>query len=287
MCGYDFAASRRRFVVAEVPRIFSFRGPLPVTPELSPPDCIVHKAMNKTRQGNPMSRNSTNHSTKNSIATDFPVISPAMRHNRAWAPCALAITLALLTPIPVAHAATTPAESFVQQSVSKGFGILKDTSLTKQQRASQFRDFLRSTIDFKRIAVFALGSYAQKASDKDVDQFVNAFSDYLMSMFHLDQDQSLGGQTIAVTGSTTRAADDVIVTANIGGADASTPTGMPLNLAFRVRKNAAGNEQIVDILLGGVSVAVTQRDEFSSYLQQHGGNVPQLSAELQRRVAAG
>ena len=164
---------------------------------------------------------------------------------------------------------------------------MKDASLTKQERVNQFRSFLRSTIDFKRIAVFALGSYAQKASDKDIDGFVNAFSDYLMSMFHLDQDQSLGGQAIAVTGSTTRAADDVIVTANIGGADASSAAGMPLNLAFRVRKNAAGNDMIVDILLGGVSVAVTQRDEFASYLQQHGGNVAQLSAELERRVAAG
>ena len=192
-----------------------------------------------------------------------------------------------LAPIPTAHAATTPAETFVQQSVSKGFAILKDASLTKQERVSQFRAFLRSTIDFKRIAVFALGSYAQKASDTQVDEFVNAFSDYLMSMFHLDQDQSPGGPAIAVTGSTTRAADDVIVNASLGGADASSPAGTPVNIAFRVRKNAAGNDMIVDILLGGVSVAVTQRDEFSSFLQQHGGNIAQLSAELERRVAAG
>ena len=218
-------------------------------------------------------------------ATDSSVIRSS-RARRILTPCFLAAAVALLASAPPAHA-VTPAEAFVQQSVSKGFGILKDSSLTKQERATQFRAFLRSTIDFKRIAVFALGSYAQKASDKDIDGFVNAFSDYLMSMFHLDQDQNLGGQTIAVISSTTRAADDVIVNANIGSAGASTPTGMPLNLAFRVRKNAAGNEQIVDILLGGVSVAVTQRDEFSSWLQQHGGNVAQLSAELERRVATG
>jgi phospholipid transport system substrate-binding protein len=228
-------------------------------------------------------KESRNHST----ATSSFRVGPCRLARRALAPCIFAATVALSGRIPLAHAATTPAESFVQQSVSKGFGILKDSSLTKQQRAGQFREFLRSTIDFKRIAVFALGPYAHNASDKDVDQFVNAFSDYLLSMFHLDQDQSLGGQSIAVTGSTSRAADDVIVTARIGGAGVTTPTGMPLNLAFRVRKNVAGNEQIVDILLGGVSVAVTQRDEFSSYLQQHGGNVAQLSAELERRVAAG
>ena len=234
-----------------------------------------------------MTKNSGKQSRNLLNVTDSSVIRPVRFARRALASCLLATAVAFLASALPAQAAATPAETFVQQSVSKGFGILKDNSLSKQERINQFRAFLRSTIDFKRIAVFALGAYSQKASDKDVDGFVNAFSDYLMSMFHLDQDQNLGAQTIAVTGSTTRAADDVIVTANIGSAGASTPAGTPLNLAFRIRKNAAGNEQIVDILLNGVSVAVTQRDEFSSWLQQHGGNVAQLSAELERRVATG
>ena len=231
-----------------------------------------------------MTRNFRAESTNRSTTTNSPVI---YSYSNALVPCIFTAAIALFAPIPPAHAATTPAETFVQQSVSKGFAILKDGSLTKQERTSQFRAFMRSTIDFKRMGVFALGSYAQKASDKQIDDYVTAFSDYLMSMFHLDQDQDVGGQAIAVTGSKTRSADDVIVNASLGGADASSPTGMPVNLAFRVRKNAAGNDMIADILLGGVSVAVTQRDEFSSFLQQHAGNIALLSAELERRAAAG
>jgi phospholipid transport system substrate-binding protein len=206
------------------------------------------------------------------------------RNSKALGVCFFA-GVALLLQVPSAHAGATPAESFVQQSVNKGFAILKDASLTKQERDTQFRALLRSIIDFKRIAIFALGPYAQHASDRDLDGFVNAFSDYLLNMFHLDP-QNAGAPTISVTGSKARAADDVIVTANIAGADTGAQAGMPLGLAFRVRKNAAGNDTIVDILVGGVSVAVTQRDEFAAWLQQHGGNVAQLSAELEMRVAA-
>jgi len=231
-----------------------------------------------------MSRNFRAESTSRSSTTNFSTIK---WYSRALVPCCFLAAVAFIAPVPAAHAAASPAETFVQQSVTKGFAILKDASLTKQERVSQFRTFLRSTIDFKRIAVFALGSYAQKASDKQVDEFVNAFSDYLMGMFHLDQDQSAGGPAIAVTGSTTRSADDVIVNASLGGADATSSAGASVNVAFRVRKNAAGNDMIVDILLNGISVAVTQRDEFSSFLQQHGGNIAQLSAELERRVTAG
>ena len=60
---------------------------------------------------------------------------------------------------------------------------------------------------------------------------------------------------------------------------------MPMSLAFRVRKNPAGNDMIVDVLNGAISMAVTQSDELSSYLQQHGGNIDELSAELEKRAA--
>ena len=60
---------------------------------------------------------------------------------------------------------------------------------------------------------------------------------------------------------------------------------MPMSLAFRVRKNPAGNDMIVDVLIGAISMAVTQSDELSSYLQQHGGNIDELSAELEKRAA--
>ena len=211
-----------------------------------------------------------------------------MAASRRLAPYILAGAAALMLRIPLAHAETSPAEAFVQQSVNKGFAILKDGSLSQQERQAQFRTWLRSVIDFRRVAVFALGSYAKNASDKQVDEFVNAFSNYLISMFHLDGgDQTGATPAVAVTGSQTRAADDVIVNAKIGGADASAQAASSMTVSFRVRKDASGKDVIVDILVGGVSVAVTQRDEFATYLQQHGGNIAELSAELQKRVAAG
>ncbi|HEX5282132.1 MAG TPA: ABC transporter substrate-binding protein [Micropepsaceae bacterium] len=206
---------------------------------------------------------------------------------RKLVPFILAGAAALMLRIPLAHADTAPAETWVQQSVNKGFAILKDHSLPQQERQAQFRTWIRSVIDFKRVAVFALGSYAKNASDKQVDEFVNAFSDYLMSMFHLDGDENAGSIPLAVTGSQVRAADDVIVNAKIGGADAAAQGATPMTISFRVRKDAAGKDVIVDILVGGVSVAVTQRDEFATFLQQHDGNVAALSAELQKRVQAG
>jgi phospholipid transport system substrate-binding protein len=201
---------------------------------------------------------------------------------RVLAPYFFAGAVALLLQVPAAHANATTAETFVQQSVDKEFAILKDTSLGQQERETRSHALLRSVIDVKRVAMFVLGPYARDASDKQIDDFVNAFSDYFVNMFHLDQ--NLGGGSIAVIGATARAADDVIVT--VAAANASPSTGTAMNLAFRVRKSAAGNDTIVDVLVGAISMAVTQRDEFSSYLRQHGGNIDELSAKLEESAAA-
>jgi hypothetical protein len=48
--------------------------------------------------------------------------------------------------------------------------------------------------------------------------------------------------------------------------------------------NAAGADTVVDLQVEGVSMALTERDEFTAYLQQHGGNIVALSAELEDRA---
>lgn len=229
-----------------------------------------------------MIRNLKAETQANSIAANMTA-KAAIR--RMVAPFVLTGAIAFLSGIPSAHAEVTPAETFVQQSVDKGFAILKDASLAPQERQNQFRVLLRSIIDFKRVAMFALGPYAHGASDQQINGFVNAFADYLMNMLQFNSDQSSAGPRISVTGSTERGTDDVLVSARVAGADGGSAAGVPA-LTFRVRKNAEGHDMIVDILLGGVSVAVTQHDELANYLQQHGGNIDQLSAELERRVAA-
>lgn len=198
---------------------------------------------------------------------------------------ALAGALAFLAGVRAAHADAPPAEAFVQQSVDRGFDILKDGSMPVQDRDTRFRALVRSIVDFRRVAVFALGPYAHGASDQQIDRFVNAFGDYIVSMFGFDADQGTAAPHIAVTGSTVRGADDVLVNASVAGPDTASAAGVPA-LTFRVRKNADGHDMIVDILVGGISVAATQRDELSSYLQQHGGNIDELSAELERRATS-
>lgn len=84
-----------------------------------------------------------------------------------------------------AHAApaANPAEAFVQQNVDRGYEILNSTTLSNEQRSSQFRNFMLSLTDARRIGMFTLGQYANQASKEDVEAFIAAFTDYAVAVY--------------------------------------------------------------------------------------------------------
>lgn len=198
---------------------------------------------------------------------------------RALAAGILAGWIGLMPAPPVA--AATPEAAFVQQNIDKGYAILNDTSLAPQQRTDRFRDFLGHIVDTKRIAVFELGPYVHTSPDQDVAKFADALGDLITSLFQHDL-AAAPGETLSVTGSLARAADDVVVTAILSGSPRDN--GKPVNMAFRVRKDANGAPSIVDFQFEGVSMAISQRRDFYSWLQQRHGDVAGLANDLHARA---
>jgi len=178
-----------------------------------------------------------------------------------------------------AHAAN-PAEAFIEDSVRKGSAILDDNSLATSERDRKFRDFVLSITDMKRVALFTLGSYATSASEDAVAGFVAAFTDFSVALYRNGFRSYAHG--IRVTGSMIRADDDVIV-----NAEAPDQNGKPepMKISFRVRKDARGRDVIVDVELSGTWLAISQRDEFASYLKLNGGDIAKLSGELKTHIA--
>ena len=183
---------------------------------------------------------------------------------------AIALTLAAT---PAARAATE-VESFVQQNINTGLAILNDNSLNNGQRRDKFRAFILGLTDMKRIAIFTLARYRRGAADKDLDGFVSAFTDYANAVYE-QQLSKYKGQTMKVVSSTPHGSNDFIVNVQVP----DTRGGQPINAAFRVMTDT-GKPLVIDVQVEGVWLAITQRDQFAGFLQQHGGNIPTLSDYL-------
>jgi phospholipid transport system substrate-binding protein len=180
-----------------------------------------------------------------------------------------------------AHA-STPAESFVAENITKGLAILNNPALTGQQRSQQFEVMLLNLADMKRIAIFTLGQYAKTASEADQDAFVAAFQSYSEAVYR-SYFNRFGGQQMIVTGSSQRAPDDFIVTTKM--IDRKNRAGeAPVLVDFRVRTDS-GKPVVTDLGIMGVWLAISERDQFGSYLSAHGGSVAALTDNV-RSVTA-
>ncbi len=176
-------------------------------------------------------------------------------------------------------APASDAETFVQTSIDRGYEILNNKGLSVTERQVQFRAFLNSITDTRRVAVFTLGTFARTASKENVDRFLAAYDEFAAAMYQGYFDWYTG-QSLRVVNSTARAADDVVVYADVIG-----PNGAPqFKVGFRVRKDATGKNIVTDFQFEGVWLALNQRSDFTSFLQQNKGNFELLSTELEKRT---
>jgi phospholipid transport system substrate-binding protein len=201
-------------------------------------------------------------------------IVPLWAANVVWA---LLVLTTILFPAPAFAAAATPAETFVQQNIDKGYTVLNNASLSDEQRRAQFRTFMLGLTDTRRIGLFTLGQYANGASKADLDKFNDAFLDYAVAIYE-SRLSKYKGQTLKVTGSSERAADDIVVNADVVNPNSSN--GQPFKVGFRVRKTSDGRPIITDMQVEGVWLALSQRSDFTGFLQQHGGSLAALTENL-------
>jgi phospholipid transport system substrate-binding protein len=179
-----------------------------------------------------------------------------------------------------AASAASPAEAYVQQNVQRGLTILNNHGIPDAQRRSEFREFLTSLTDIQRIAVFTLGPARRTASPADVDAFVNAFRDYAVAVYESRLIQ-YSGQSLRVTGSDEKSADDVVVKTVLVDPNGKTSGQEPIQVDFRV-VSSNGKFVVIDASIAGVWLAIEERDQFTAFLQQNNGNIPALSAHLEQ-----
>lgn len=174
--------------------------------------------------------------------------------------------------------AANSAETFVQSGIAQSYAILNDGGLSGPEKEQRFQTMIRSIVDIRRVGVFTLGPYARNATPADMETFEHAFANYLTVVYQRGLDNY---SSLTVTGSTERASDDVTV--NVSAILASGK-GDRAQLAFRVRGTRDGGQSVTDLQVEGAWLAITQRAQFTAYLQQHDSDIAGLAMELERRA---
>ncbi len=183
-------------------------------------------------------------------------------------------TAALLFAAPH-RAAAQDARGFVTQLGEQAIQVM-GPSVPMPQRIARFRVLFRDDFDVPGIGQFVLGRYWRTATPQEQQDFLGLFQEYIVRAYSTRLAE-YGGEPFRVTGSRP-SGGETVVTSEIVRSNGS-PIAVDWYLIGR------GPYKITDVYVGGVSMKVTERDEFASVIQRNGGRVDALLAQLRQKLA--
>ena len=189
--------------------------------------------------------------------------------------CALVfIVLAYTAPAQAAN-----PQDFVQNMGDKAFASLSEEGLSRDQRTERFRGLLNEAFDLPRIARFTLGRYWRTATDEEKTEFITLFEKFVIQAYS-NRFQDMSGQKLNVINAREVSASQALVLSEI-----EIPGKAPVKINWRVRSKDDAHK-IVDVLVQGISMSVTQRDEFAAVIRKTGGKVDGLIKALRRKTGS-
>ncbi|MDQ7019082.1 MAG: ABC transporter substrate-binding protein [Robiginitomaculum sp.] len=172
-------------------------------------------------------------------------------------------------------------EAFVQNKANEALAILRDDSLDKAAKTARFAEYVDSVTDVPRVARFVLGKYARGADPEKLATFTQVFREYASGVYE-SQLGNFGGETLTVLGSQDRKPGDSVVASVISGGQIEEP--IKVNWRIRTRN---GKQQVLDVQIFGIWLALQQRNEITSVIANHGGDIGAAIDVLREKIAKG
>ena len=170
------------------------------------------------------------------------------------------------------------AETFIRDTADRVITTYTGEK-ADEQRAALFREILTKTFELKTIARFTLGRYWRIASPAQRAEYRRLFEDFLV-LAYANRFRDLGGMQLRITSARKINKRDSLVLTEIASADAR----QPIRIGWRVRQTKDGL-RIVDVIVDGISMSITQRDQFAAAIRAAGGKVEGLLAMLRDKTA--
>jgi phospholipid transport system substrate-binding protein len=180
-----------------------------------------------------------------------------------------------------AHAADAAgAAAFLTALSERAIDQLTNDDVPEVEREKSFRTLLNEGFAIPAIGRFVLGRYWRVASEEERQAFLDAFEDVIVQRF-LPLFAGYRGERLEIGEAKQESSNLFIVSTVI-----SRPQGEAAQVLWRIR-GADTRYQILDVGVEGVSMAITLRSEYGSFVQRQGGQVSVLVESLREKLARG
>jgi phospholipid transport system substrate-binding protein len=166
------------------------------------------------------------------------------------------------------------ADVFVQSTVNRAAETLGG-NLTKEERIEKLKKIASETVDIEGIGFYSLGANRKNLTDNQLNEYKKVFSEYFLKSFS-SRLAEYSNPEIEVNSKNVINENYTIVSSTLAGTD-NRPE---VKIEWRVYTKDPENLLIRDLIIEGLSLARTQREEFSSIINSNDGKIEALLKNL-------
>ena len=167
------------------------------------------------------------------------------------------------------------ADTFVQSTVNKASQILSK-NISKEAKINELKLIAKEAVDIRGVGFYSLGSARKTLDDKQIEKYLELFEDYFLKSFSSRLSEYTNPK-IDVVGKKVLNENYTIVNSLL----VATSERPEIKIDWRIYTKNPENPLIRDLIIEGLSLARTQKEEFASILNSNDNNINVLFKTLE------
>ncbi len=165
---------------------------------------------------------------------------------------------------------------FVQSTVNRASKLLGE-DISKEEKIKKLKLIARETVDIKGIGFYTLGAKRKSLNDKEKKKYSKLFEEYFLKSFSSRLAEYTNPEIDVINKE--KLNDNYTIVNSILKATNERPE---INIDWRIYTKNPENPLIRDLIIEGLSLARTQKEEFSSVLSSNNDNIEELFKVLEK-----
>ena len=184
------------------------------------------------------------------------------------------LIILLIFNLNTTHLLSIEPDVFVQSTVNRASQILSQ-NISKEKKINELKNIAKETVDIKGVGFYSLGSARKSLDLNQLKQYQDLFENYFLKSFSSRLAEYTNPE-IDVTGKEIINKNYTIVNSVL----IATSVRPEVKINWRIYTKNPDNPLIRDLIIEGLSLARTQKEEFSSILSSNDGDIKSLFKTL-------
>ena len=180
----------------------------------------------------------------------------------------------LLFNLSCANSFSIEPDVFVQSTVNRASAVLSK-NLSKTQKINELKIIAEETVDIEGIGFYTIGNYRKDMTENELSKYAELFEQYFLKSFSSRLAEYTNPE-ISVNSKEVLSENYTIVNSVLKG----TSDRPEIKIDWRIYTKNPDNPLIRDLIIEGLSLARTQKEEFASIINSNDGDFKVLFKTL-------